>query len=672
MLKYLYILCFAFPLVLFAQEESILDRVVQCDFKNQSLDDVIDELSDIAEFDYSYRRGVLQVDKRITYLSTDKTVKQILDDIIADKTVSYELSGSQLIFVQTEIVVVRKTYNRLNGYVRDATTGEPIASAFIVDSTLRIAAETDQNGYYELIVPNPDYTLGLYCIADNYHFKNLDLRLNSDKELNLKLKQEEKWEYIEPVAFKKDPAFVEIENLKMVKMILPKDTITKQGFFKTIKLDAIDLHLEGTKIGLIPGLSTDLLKDAETINKLSINALIGYSAGTEGFEISGFMNVNRYNMKGVQLAGFCNNVGGSVDGVQAAGFYNYNGLDTRGTQLAGFANITKLGFEGAQIAGFVNANNGPVHGLQMAGFGNLNNGNMEGAQGSGFFNINNGEMAGFQASGFTNVNRGKIDGAQFTGYLNSSCGELIGFQGSGFMNYASGTMNGSQITGFLNYAKGQFQGNQVSGFANISKGSFEGVQVAGFGNFHNGNIKGTQVSGFINRAKKLERGIMFAPFNFCDSVERGTAIGFLSFIKHGLHTFELEQTSRNFTNLNFKTGTYRFYNILSYGKNFIDNYAQLGYGIGFATFLGDRQRSHFDIDLDWHNRIDNNRFLLDQTTRLKACISVKIYKSLEVFAGGALNFRYWRDNHAGLAANNTPLTPLEKEWYLTGLAGIRF
>lgn len=655
----------------FGLAQTVLDRQVHCEIKNETLEEAIDQLSDIAQFDYSYRRGVIQSDKIVTVLSYDKTVKEILDQIIADKAVQYEIVGSQIIFVQHDEVVVRRTYNVLTGYVRDAETGVPIASAFIVDSTLRIAAQTDENGYYELLVPNPDYTLGIHCIAENYENKDLKLKLNADKELNLKLESEEKWKYVEPITFRKEPAFIDVEDRTLVKMVLPKDTSSKKSWLTTFNIEAIDLNLKGVKLGLIPSLSTDLSRDAHSINKVSLNALIGYSAGTEGVEIGGLMNVNRYNMKGVQISGIGNNVGGSVQGVQISGIYNFNGLGTKGTQLSGVANVTMLGVEGVQISGFVNANNGPVDGVQLTGFTNLNNGSMEGAQASGFLNINNGEMTGFQASGYVNINRGYLDGSQFSGYLNVSMGEMEGIQGTGFLNIAKGSMNGTQLAGVGNFASGDVSGFQLSGAMNITSGELEGGQVAGITNIHLGTLNGTQISGFLNHADTLRRGLMLAPINICDTVEDGAVLGFLSFVKTGVHSLEIEQGSDMITNLNFRTGVPKFYNIISLGANFNDRFYHIGYGVGSAVYLGKKKRSHMDVDFDWHNRFDNQGFHLDQTVRSKATVAVRLFDAFELFAGGAFNFRYWREDHSDYVAMGGELPPLENEWFATVVAGIR-
>lgn len=167
---------------------------------------------------------------------------------------------------------------------------------------------------------------------------------------------------------------------------------------------------------LFPPLSTNWIQNSKTINKVSLNFLVGNAGGVNGAEIGYFINTVNYHVKGFQGAGFGNVVGKSVDGVQLAGFFNVVGRDTRGFQGAGFGNVSGGLTHGAQAAGFFNVAGKYSRGVQLAGFANVAGSGTTDAQLAGFFNY--GELVrGAQLAGFINVG-GNVKGVQIAGFLN--------------------------------------------------------------------------------------------------------------------------------------------------------------------------------------------------------------------------------------------------------------
>ena len=205
---------------------------------------------------------------------------------------------------------------------------------------------------------------------------------------------------------------------------------------------------------LFPPLSTNWIQNSKTINKVSLNFLVGNAGGVNGAEIGYFINTINYHVKGFQGAGFGNVVGKSVDGVQLAGFFNVNGTDARVLQGSGFINVTGGSFQGAQLTGFLNVTGKDTKGFQGAGFGNVSGERVHGAQAAGFFNVAGNFSRGAQIAGFINV------------------------AGTGSTD--------AQLAGFANYAE-QVKGAQLAGFINVG-----------------GNVKGVQMAGFLNVADSLD------------------------------------------------------------------------------------------------------------------------------------------------------------------------
>jgi hypothetical protein len=276
---------------------------------------------------------------------------------------------------------------------------------------------------------------------------------------------------------------------------------------------------------------------------------------------NGIANQNSTNHLSINIvAGYS----GGLEGIEMGGLANVIKQDAKGVQLSGFTNVVGGKVEGVQLSGFANINKGSTRGIQMAGFINMVNDSSSGIQSSGFANINNGSFSGWQNAGFVNLNQGKLQGVQTAGFTNVTADSIDGVQASGFYNQTNGSING--------------------------------VQAAGFMNLCNETLEGIQASGFLNVTKRL-RGLQIGFLNIADTLEKGTPIGFLSFIRKG--GFKAVEITANETfpmGIQLKTGSDIFYNIFTLsaktGKDFY-----WAWGTGFGSNL--KSKGKFRINLDF-------------------------------------------------------------------------
>ena len=316
------------------------------------------------------------------------------------------------------------------------------------------------------------------------------------------------------------------------------------------------------QVSFVTPLGTNGIHSGMITNEISLNLLAGYAGGLNGVEFSGLGSVLKGDMTGVQFSGLGSIVVKETNGVQFSGLFNFG----QGKVKA------------AQFAGLVNAGISDVNATQFAGLANINTGKMKGCQVSGLANINNGTMKGFQATGLANINTGKMKG----------------FQASGLANINPDTMKGVQLTGLVNYARG-FKVSQVSGFANIVSGNNKGFHLAGFVNINSGRLSGTQVAGLLNYTGKLN-GVQVGVFNVVDSLENGVPIGFLSFVKNGFTALEIGSTETLYGVVSFKTGTKKFYNILSAGGGYREGYSLFAWGYGLGAIIPLSRTTGLSID----------------------------------------------------------------------------
>lgn len=244
-----------------------------------------------------------------------------------------------------------------------------------------------------------------------------------------------------------------------------------------------------------------------------------------------------------------------------------------------------LGTRQIELGFFTNIDRGSVSWLQIAGFGNLVGGNVYGIQGAGFFNVNRGETKAVQVAGFANTNLHETRGVQVSGFANTNLESMHGVQVAGFSNFSNGRSVGVQVSGFSNVHLGAYKGTQVAGFSNVNTEQLTGTQIAGFSNIATGNITGSQISSFFNYGKRV-RGTQIGLFNYADSLG-GVPIGLVSFVNKGYHKIEISADEVFYTNLAFRTGVPKFYNILFAGMkpDYLskdENIWSFGYGLGTA------------------------------------------------------------------------------------------
>ena len=303
---------------------------------------------------------------------------------------------------------------------------------------------------------------------------------------------------------------------------------------------------------MFPPLSTNGVANVNYVNNLSLNPFVGLSGGVDGVELGGFVNVNRYFVRGFQAAGFGNTVGDFLDGVQVAGFYNVTGGDSRYLQGAGFVNVS----------------GGNMNGVQGAGFCNVVRGTVDGVQGAGFINVAGNGVTGVQGAGFMNVAGNFNEGVQGAGNGNVAGNGTVNVKAAGFMNSAD-EVEVVQAAGFLNNA------NEV-----------DGIQAAGFLN-RAGNVKGLQVAGFLN---------------ICDSIE-GVPIAFISIVKYnGYRRFELAASEAQLASLSFKMGVNKFYSIYSLGKPAGPD-SRWMYSFGFGSRVTEFEQSSISIEAVCHREV---------------------------------------------------------------------
>lgn len=255
----------------------------------------------------------------------------------------------------------------------------------------------------------------------------------------------------------------------------------------------------------------------------------------------------------------------------------------------------------------------------------------------GLFNLNRNHVKGLQIAGLTNLVGGNTEGIQLAGIFNGTYNNFKGVDIAGISNCIGDTANGVFISGIANVLHKSEKSTELAGLVNVSQHVNESMQVAGIVNYAAHGKVTLQLSTLYNRAH-INNGLQIGVVNYADSAS-GISIGFLSIVKKGLHQLEVASDEVMYANLSFRTGTYKFFNVVNLGcapGYFKEMKWSLGYGVGTSFKVSEKLKS--DITLT-HNHINKGKFLtgIIDLYKLYWGIETKIYRKINLCLGPTFN-----------------------------------
>ena len=606
----------------------------------KSLPNILFELSEQADFDFSFDAKIVSRKERFTVKAEGQSLKSVLKDLSYQANVSCSFSDRQVVLYK-ENQQPDKYDQLLRGKVRNLSSGENIVGVTVYERFLDIEAISDSNGLFELEIDIPSYILFLTFKKEGYRERTVKFRLYDDNYLTVQLEEmtANEVDSAQVLASREPTANLKREDisLPLVKssLLIRSDSSKRQlyeipiqdeywvkVFIKkdvrnNISLDS-GIYYSPVNLGLWPNLCTDGPRTPYAIHTgLNFNVLVGLSAGVRGLDLAGLASINRYNTDGLQLSGLVNLSRGAVRGCQIAGLVNHDRMKTDGLQLSGLYNISGLSLRGLQVTGLSNI----VHGV--------------------------------------------TDGMQLSGIINVTTEEVIGMQLTGILNTGNSTVNGMQLSGVANTSRKKLTGMQLTGVFNQAE-----------------HTDGAQVAGLLNYSHKLS-GFQLGLVNVVDSLDHGVSVGFFNFVKNGYRRHEVTMAETGALYYQFKSGSSAFYNIFAIGALFTerdstDIFWSYGYGIGTmikaqSRFWGNIELMAYSLNKNgWSNQ-------LHMLNKLNANLGFRIKNRFAVFIGPSLNCYLAHkelDGMAPIVPNNPMYTDSSSELdinvWLGFNAGIQF
>ncbi len=533
-------------------QSAILRHQVNFEVENERFEDVMLSLAEENEFSFSYNPSMLPVDSLISLKVENSSLKTVLVTLLG-KELEMKQRGNHLVILRTRYTVDSRSAQagkntRIEGYIRDASSGLSVSGATVYDVASLNSAITDDQGYYLLEIPVETPVIGITVSRADLRDTTIVIS-NESRNLNI------------PVAVPKgigeglSGGPDRLDSLKIVKMVAADEGVfTSQGLGLSLYRTA--------QISVVPFVGTNLKMSGVITNKYSLNVLAGYNGATKGIELGGLVNVTRYYVKGVQIAGLSNAVGHETSGVQLAGLFNTNLGIVKGVQIAGINNLVLDSLKGVQISGVSNVIQGRTDGVQIAGVLNFALKDVDGVQLAGVSNMAIRDVNKLQVAGVMNLGR-DITGAQIAGVLNGSYGNVRGFQIAGIMN-TSRNVSSLQLASILNVAADTVFGAQLAAVMNFGR--------------HN-------------------RGFQLGLINIGDTVS-GASIGLINLFLRGYNKIELHYSDVLPYSARLLLGTQRFYNIFGIGTQGFETNQVWGYTYGFGSaFRIGRKRNFINLNL---------------------------------------------------------------------------
>jgi hypothetical protein len=556
----------------------VLERTITITLTNERLDVALKKIAVKGGFTFSYKSSIVDESKVVSYAFTGKTVKQILDELFRGN-IQYRERGRYIILTRKALEKGADIEGtKVKGYVIDEATGERLRNVSVYDPISLSSVITDKDGYFELDIKKPtSEEIKLAINKRDYADTLIVVPSKEERLVNI------------PLRINKEKITTVVDSvgnkLKRVWMATKKATI------QAVNMENIqDTIHRRFQFCFVPFVGTNGALSGNVVNEFSFNMLGGYSLGVNKAEFGGLFNTVRGDLKGAQFAGWFN-------GVMSK---------NKGLQFAGLANAVIDSSTGPQFAGLANVNFSHTRSFQMAGLGNYTQG----------------DSRGTKFAGLMNFSLGVQQGPHFAGLFNFAVRDAGPVQVAGLFNFTAGNMHGVQVGGLFNYSNEQFRGAQIAGLFNVSPKYAQGLQLAPL-NFAK-HVTGAQI-GVLNVSKSI----------------RGIPIGLMSIVGTGYHKIEISADEIFYTNVAFRTGVRKFYNIITAGASpstFQKDTTlwSFGYGIGTAPKISEWLDLNFDLTAHQivnGNKIDN----LNLINKLFVGVDFRLAKGLSVTTGITLN-----------------------------------
>ncbi len=254
--KSLIFFCFALFLLINPIYLSAQDGKVSISVNNVTLKQFFDTIEKQSKYKFSYRDSALQGKDNISINAENKSLKDILNEILQARGLKYTTDGTNIVIIPSD--AQETTKKEISGLVTD-TTGEPIIGANIIEKGTSNGTITDMNGYYSLEVNGNTLTISYIGYISQ------DISIGNKTNINVQLAEDTQ----------------KIDEVVVVGYGTQKK-VNLTGSVETIKADVIENRPLRN--------ATDALQG--TIPGLTVTSTAGQPGNSSDFTVRGKSSIN--------------------------------------------------------------------------------------------------------------------------------------------------------------------------------------------------------------------------------------------------------------------------------------------------------------------------------------------------------------------------------------------
>jgi len=172
-------------IMLIAGALSLQAQNVSFDNERLSLKKAFEKIEKVSNYKIAYNASKLNVNKQVVLNQKNKTVPQVIEELLKDTDYTYEVKGQQIIIMPKQVKTEKTTEKqRISGIITDEN-GETVIGASVTEKGTQNATVTDVNGHYELFVPKGS-TLKISYIG----YLSQTVKVGSKPHVNIQLKED--------------------------------------------------------------------------------------------------------------------------------------------------------------------------------------------------------------------------------------------------------------------------------------------------------------------------------------------------------------------------------------------------------------------------------------------------------------------------------------------------
>jgi len=170
-----------------------LNKQISIVANDQPLGEVIRQISETGKIYFSYNSQTIPVGLKITIQAHDRTIKDILDEVLTKNGIDYFIIENQVILKMKNsdvlnnpdrITTESKRFT-INGFLKEKSTGEVLIGANVYLKGTSTGTTTNAYGFYSLTVPEGDYYLIFSFIGYKSEIQYLPLKGNQNISIEL-------------------------------------------------------------------------------------------------------------------------------------------------------------------------------------------------------------------------------------------------------------------------------------------------------------------------------------------------------------------------------------------------------------------------------------------------------------------------------------------------------